>query len=100
VGLLLFGAFVVAYVKQAIRLMAIDRGQSALYLGLLFQQVLTNLSETHWLTPLNVDFVFMTTVVFGMARSFLDSRFHAAYGNPQTMASMPTDISAQTRVSP
>lgn len=99
VGLFLFAAFVVAYVKQSIRLMAIDRGQSALYLGLLFQQVLTNLSETHWLTPLNVDFVFMTTVVFGMARSFLDSRFQAVYGNPQTTLPMSTDTSAQTRAS-
>jgi O-antigen ligase len=83
VGLMIFGAFVNSYVRQSIRLLSIDRGQSALYLGLLFQQVLTNLSETHWLTPLNVDFVLMTIVVFAMARSLLDSRFQETYGSPK-----------------
>ena len=80
VGIMLFFGFLITYVKQSLRLMVVDRKQASLYIGLLFQQVLGNLSETHWLTPLNVDFIFMTIAVFAIARQLLDVRFQSTYG--------------------
>lgn len=87
IGLLLFLAFLVFYVQQSLRLLKIDRAQAALYLGLLFQQVLTNLSETHWMTPMNVDFIFVTIAVFAMARALLEERFKALYHSNSAPAS-------------
>jgi exopolysaccharide production protein ExoQ len=48
VGLICLLAFLVFFVRQALLLMPFDRGQAALCLALLFQQMVDNLSESEW----------------------------------------------------
>ncbi len=48
VGLICLLAFLVWFVRQSLQLMAFDRGQAVLYLALLFQQMIDNLSESEW----------------------------------------------------
>jgi hypothetical protein len=48
VGLICLLAFLVYFVRQALQLMPYDRGQATLYLALLFQQMVDNLSESEW----------------------------------------------------
>ena len=70
-GLLLLLGYLVGYIKQALRLLRANYTQSALYLALIFQQLLTNLSETHWLF-VGHDFIVLTMATFGLARSLID----------------------------
>jgi exopolysaccharide production protein ExoQ len=48
VGLTCLLVFLVFFVRQALQLMPFDRGQAVLYLALLFQQMVDNLSESEW----------------------------------------------------
>jgi exopolysaccharide production protein ExoQ len=48
VGLICLLAFLVFFMRQALQLMPLDRGQAVLYLALLFQQMVDNLSESEW----------------------------------------------------
>jgi len=48
VGLISLLAFLIFFVRQALQLMPYDRGQAVLYLALLFQQMVDNLSESEW----------------------------------------------------
>jgi exopolysaccharide production protein ExoQ len=50
VGLIVLLLYVIWFIRQALQLMRYDRSQAALYLALLFQQMVTNLSESEWLS--------------------------------------------------
>ena len=58
--------------------MKLDRGQGVLFLGLFFQQAITNLTESTWLA-INSAFAIAvgTLATFSMARSLLDQRLRA-----------------------
>ncbi len=71
-GLLLLLGFLVSYIRQSVRLLRIDYPQATLYLALMFQQLLTNLSESHWFV-LGHDFVALSLATFGLARTLLDA---------------------------
>jgi exopolysaccharide production protein ExoQ len=73
VGLLLLLGYLIGYIRQALRLLRSNYTQSALYLAVIFQQLLTNLSETHWLF-VGHDFIVLTMATFGLARSLLDAQ--------------------------
>lgn len=89
-GLLVLLAFLASYLRQALRLLPLDRAQAALYLAILLQQAITNLSESRWLNVQSVDFVIMTLATAALARSLLAqhlrSRAHAAV----TVVAQPT----------
>jgi len=75
-GLACLFFFVVAYVRQALELMRHDRNQAALYLGLLFHQLVMNMSESEWFAR---DIIF-TTFILGitcMTRALHESRLYA-----------------------
>lgn len=72
IGLFLLLGYLVTYIRQALRLLRSNYGQAALYLALMFQQLLTNLSESHWLF-IGHDFVILTAATFGLARSLMDA---------------------------
>lgn len=82
-GLGLLLAFLVFYVRQALRLMRIDRSQGALLLSLFFQQAVTNLSESTWL---NVNsgfpFLIMTLATIALGRSLLEQQLRVYFGHP------------------
>lgn len=81
-GLAALIAYIVMYVRQSLQLLGIDLSQAALYLGLLFQQLITNLSETHWFSVLSIDFVIMTLTTMALARGLLEHRLRSIFGEP------------------
>jgi O-antigen ligase len=48
VGLICLLVFLFWYIRQALQLMRIDRNQGSLYLALLLQQMVMNMSESEW----------------------------------------------------
>jgi O-antigen ligase len=71
-GLLLLGYFV-RYIRDGLRVMRIDRAQGALYLTLLFRGFLSDMSESHWMSALSIDFLIMTLATAAMARTLLQA---------------------------
>jgi exopolysaccharide production protein ExoQ len=74
VGLLCLASYLVVYLRQSLRLFALDRTQGALFLGLFLQQAITNLSEIHWFSVTSLDFVLMSLATTCLARALLESR--------------------------
>lgn len=75
-GLGCLAVFLIAYVRQGIELMRYDRNQAALYLALLFHQLVMNMSESEWFAR---DSVF-TIVILGvacMSRALYESRLNS-----------------------
>jgi exopolysaccharide production protein ExoQ len=85
VGLACLIAYIATHVRQCLRLLEIDRHQSALYLALFFQQAITNLSETHWFSVLSVDFVVMTLATTALARGLLEHQLRSIFGEPHPL---------------
>jgi O-antigen ligase len=67
VGFAILLGFIWVYVRQSLLVMKVNHGQAALYLAILFQQLLTNLSESHWFT-IRPDFAILTLATFALAR--------------------------------
>lgn len=71
-GFLLLGYFV-RYIRDGLRVMRFDRAQGALYLTMLFRGFLADMSESHWMNALNIDFLIMTLATAAVARSLLQA---------------------------
>ena len=76
-GACLVGYFV-AYIRQALQLMRLDRYQGGLYLTLLFRGFMADMSESHWFSALAIDFAFMTLATMSLARDLVQARIAAA----------------------
>ena len=83
VGLLCLMGYLLIYVRQSLQMLGVDFNQTALYLALFFQQVITNLSESHWFSVLSVDFVIMTLATMALARGLLEHRLRLIFGEPR-----------------
>ncbi|HEX5757441.1 MAG TPA: O-antigen ligase family protein [Arenimonas sp.] len=81
-GLLVLLGFLAVFILQCLRLLPLDRAQAALFLALLLQQAVTNLSESRWLNVQSVDFVIMTLATAALARALLDQRLRRAVAAP------------------
>jgi O-antigen ligase len=85
VGLIFLGVFLVAYIRQGLELMRIDRAQATLYLAVLFHQLVMNMSESEWFARDNV-FAVVILGVLCTARALheghLQSRTLAVGGQP------------------
>lgn len=75
-GVLLVG-YLIAYLWQSLRLRELDRNQGTLYLALVFQQLVSNLSESRWWNVLSVEFVILTLATAALARDLLENRVRA-----------------------
>jgi exopolysaccharide production protein ExoQ len=73
VGLICLLVFLIAYIRQGLTLMRVDRSQAALYLAILFQQMVMNMSESEWFARDSV-FTVIILAVTCMARALLESR--------------------------
>jgi O-antigen ligase len=67
-------AYLVAFVRQALALLHIDRTTAALLLALFLHQCVANLSESRWLSVFSVDFVIMTLATAHLGRALLEQR--------------------------
>jgi exopolysaccharide production protein ExoQ len=72
IGLLLLLGYLIVYIRNSLRLLQVNYTQATLYLALMFQQLLTNLSESHWFI-LSHDFVILTFATFALARTLVDA---------------------------
>jgi len=90
IGLIVLGGYLLTHVAQSLKLLQRDRTQAALFLGLFFQQAISNLSETHWLSVMNVDFVIVTMASFALARSHLQLQLRHYFGEPHQAHQPPT----------
>lgn len=88
-GLLCLLAYIITFVRQSLQMLGVDFNQAALYLALFFQQVISNLSETHWFSVLSVDFVIMTLATMALARGLLEHRLRLIFGAHGTAVSEP-----------
>jgi exopolysaccharide production protein ExoQ len=71
-GFLLLGYFV-RYIRDGLRVLRIDRAQGTLYLTMLFRGFLADMSESHWINALSIDFLIMTLATAAMARTLLQA---------------------------
>jgi O-antigen ligase len=102
VGLICLLCYLLTYLIQALRIYGANHRQGALYLVLLIQQAIANLSESHWLNVLSVSFVFMTLATAGLGRLLLEARLRARFGPPMvavaTRAIPPPALALQARL--
>jgi exopolysaccharide production protein ExoQ len=74
VGVAVLVAFLLTYLRQGLRLFRTTRPQGAMYLALLFQQLIANLSESRWFNVLTLEFVILTLATVSMGRILLQQR--------------------------
>jgi len=75
-GMVLLG-FLLTYLRQGLRLFSSARAQGALYLALLFEQLIANLSESRWFNVLTIEFVILTMATVAMGRELLQQHVQA-----------------------
>jgi O-antigen ligase len=73
VGLAFLLAFIYWFLRQGLQFIRIDRSQAALYLALLYQQMVMNMSESEWLSRSSTSVILLFAAI-GMARGLLDHR--------------------------
>lgn len=61
-------AYLISFLRQSLAVFSVDRNQGALYLALLFQGLIANLSESHWFKVSSFDFLFVTLATTAIAR--------------------------------
>lgn len=81
VGAAILIGYLVRYVRQSLRVFAVARTQGALYLALIFEQLIANLSEARWLNALTNEFVVMTIATVAVGKALLDARRQSAPQN-------------------
>jgi exopolysaccharide production protein ExoQ len=72
VGEFILLGYILTFVRQSLKLYTINRSQASLYLVLVFQQLIANLSESMWLNIRTIQFVIFTMATICLAR---DLRF-------------------------
>jgi O-antigen ligase len=78
VGALCLVSYLVTYLRQGLRILLRLRPQGALYLTVLFLQMIGNLSESRWFNVLDFNFVVVTLATVCMGRTLMDLK-----GSPQ-----------------
>jgi exopolysaccharide production protein ExoQ len=71
-GTLCLLGFLLMYLRQGLSLFKTHRTQGALFLTLLFEQLIANLSESRWFNTLAPEFVMFTFATICMGRALLD----------------------------
>ena len=73
VGLLLLFGYLANYLRSALKLLKTNYTQAALYLAILFQQLLSGLTESNWLW-LDAEMIILTLATMCLARHRLERR--------------------------
>ena len=100
VGLVCLIGYLITYVRQALRLLTIDRNQATLYLCLFVQQGISNLSESHWFSVMSVSFVIMTLATTCIARALLECRLRSYFSTNREFSDTHTTDPATFSASP
>jgi O-antigen ligase len=76
VGLICLLLFIFWFIRQALQLMPFDRSQAALYLALLFQEMVINMSESDFFSRTST-FSILLLAVTCLSRQLREARVHA-----------------------
>ena len=74
VGALCLFGYIIVYLRQGMRLLSLVRPQGVLYLTLMFDQLIANLTESRWLNVLTCEFTIMTIATIAMGKTLLEQR--------------------------
>jgi len=74
VGLACLVGYLIVYVRQCLQLARFDRAEAALYVAIVFQQVVVNLSEACWISSRSVSSIVMSIATVTLARSLYEHR--------------------------
>lgn len=75
-GLICLLVFLFWFMRQALQLMRIDRNQAALYLAVLFQEMVINMSESEWFSRTST-FAILALAITCLSRALLEVPLHA-----------------------
>jgi exopolysaccharide production protein ExoQ len=75
VGLLCLLGFLVVFLRQSLALLKINYAQATLYLALLFEELINNLTESDWLSSNAFSMPIVTLATFALARALLEERW-------------------------
>jgi exopolysaccharide production protein ExoQ len=78
-GLICLLVFLFWFIRQALQLMRFDRSQAALYLALLFQEMVMNMSESEWFSRSST-FAVLFLATTCLSRGLLEVRLHTRSG--------------------
>ncbi len=82
-------AYLFVYIRQALQLMRFDRSQAVMYLALLFQQMVANLSESEWFSRSTICIVLILGTIC-LSRDLLEYRKHSSDTAAPVDAARPT----------
>jgi O-antigen ligase len=74
VGLVCLLGYLLVFLRQSLALLKIEYNQATLYLVLLFEELINNLSESDWLSSGGVAMPIVTLATFALARALMEQR--------------------------
>jgi O-antigen ligase len=92
VGAIILIAYLVNYLRQGLRLLKSMPTQGILYLTLLFDQLIVNLTESRWLNCLTCEFTIMTIATVCLARLLMERQKQS-----KTLPSKPVPTPSKPR---
>jgi O-antigen ligase len=99
VGALCLLGYIIAYLRQGMRLLTFVRPQGVLYLTLMFDQLIANLTESRWLNVLTCEFTIMTIATIAMGKTLLDQHRSAPKQASRSVPRRPLRAPARPRIS-
>lgn len=88
-GLICVTCFLLWHIRQSLQLMKVDRSQATLFLAVLFQQMVINMSESEWFSRSSTSAILMLSS-FALSRAMLEVRRKRERSSPQLPRSLPT----------
>jgi O-antigen ligase len=92
VGALCLLGYLITYLRQGLRLLVTLRPQGVLYLTLMFDQLIANLTESRWLNVLTCEFTIITIATIALGKTLLDQqkKMQAPARSPTTRGRLRT----------
>jgi exopolysaccharide production protein ExoQ len=76
-GLACLIAYIVSYMRRSLALLKHDFAEAALFLAMLLQQLIGNMSESMWMNSFTLGFVVLSLATFALARSQVQEQLEA-----------------------
>jgi exopolysaccharide production protein ExoQ len=77
VGLACLVGYILVFLRRSLELLRVDYTQAVLYLALLFEELIFNLTDSDWFSFESLGFALTIIVMFALARAALDRRLRA-----------------------
>jgi O-antigen ligase len=74
VGLVFLVSYIISYMRQSLALLRYDFTQGVLFLAILLQQLIANMTESIWWNAMTMGFVVMSLATFALARAQVQRR--------------------------